>query len=121
RLKAQAVRVPDGLAIPVEVTEERGPEFGDRRYALGFRKAEAAPADAPARAVRPALHLTVMKGKAVQEAYDFDAERVYLGRLEEVLDATGRVKRRNDVAFLDEGDQSQTVSREHARIAWDPE
>ncbi|HTQ78519.1 MAG TPA: FHA domain-containing protein, partial [Thermoanaerobaculia bacterium] len=33
----------------------------------------------------------------------------------------GRVKRRNDVAFLEEDDLSQTVSREHARIAWDPE
>jgi hypothetical protein len=124
RLKSRGVRVPEGLALPVLVTEERGPEFGDRRYALGFRKAaqgEAGFAEAPGRAVRPVLHLTVMKGKAVEESYDFDADRVYLGRLEEVLDAAGRVKRRNDVAFLDEGDQSQTVSREHARIAWDPE
>jgi len=31
------------------------------------------------------------------------------------------VKRRNDIAFLEEGELNQTVSREHARIAWDPE
>ncbi len=132
RLKAQGVRVPEGLTVPVVVTEERAPEFGDRRYALGFRKAPAAadaadaadtahigPNASPRRAARPPLHLSIVKGKAVQEAYDFDAERIYLGRLEEVLDVAGRVKRRNDVAFLDEDDLAQTVSREHARIAWD--
>jgi hypothetical protein len=121
RLKTQGVRVPEGLEMPVLVTEERVPEFGDRRYALGFRKATQAEAASPARNVRPVLHLTIMKGKAVQESYDFAADRIYIGRLEEVLDAAGRVKRRNDVAFLEEGDLSQTVSREHARIAWDPE
>jgi pSer/pThr/pTyr-binding forkhead associated (FHA) protein len=63
----------------------------------------------------------VIKGKAGRETYDLDLDRVYLGRLEEVLDGAGRVKRRNDVAFLEEGDLSQTVSREHARIAWDAE
>jgi pSer/pThr/pTyr-binding forkhead associated (FHA) protein len=63
----------------------------------------------------------VLKGKAVKDAYELDLDRVYLGRLEEVLDAAGRVKRRNDVAFLEEGEASQTVSREHARIAWDAE
>jgi hypothetical protein len=139
RFKSQNVRLPQGFAIPVQVTEERGPEFGDRRYALAFAKsaqgeADADPAanlaspanavktgDRPARNVRPSLHITVVKGKAAQETYDFDAERIYLGRLEEVLDVAGRVKRRNDVAFLEEGDLSQTVSREHARIAWDRE
>ncbi len=138
RFKSQGVRVPQGFAIPVQVTEERGPEFGDRRYALGFAKSAEGegpmptkppmPTNAandrgnrPARNVRPSLHITVVKGKAAQETYDFDADRIYLGRLEEVLDVAGRVKRRNDVAFLEEGDLSQTVSREHARIAWDRE
>jgi FHA domain len=124
RLKAQGVRVPEGLAIPVQVTEEPAPEFGDRRYALGFRKAAEKEGEGPGRArniARPVLHLTVLKGKAVEDSYDLNADRIYLGRLEEVLDAAGRVKRRNDVAFLEEGELNQTVSREHARIAWDPE
>jgi len=122
RLKAQGVRVPEGLAVPVQVIEERGPEFGDRHYTLAFRKAAERPAEGPGRsAARPVLHLKVFKGQAVQEAYDLAADRIYLGRLEEVLDAAGRVKRRNDVAFVEEGEANQTVSREHARIAWDPE
>jgi hypothetical protein len=82
---------------------------------------EAPPVPAQRRAGRPVLHLSVLKGKAVRDSYELSAERIYLGRLEEVLDAAGRVKRRNDVAFLEEGDLSQTVSREHARIAWDPD
>jgi hypothetical protein len=68
---------------------------------------------------RPPLRLSVLKGTAVRGTYELDGERVYLGRLDEVLDATGRVKRRNDVAFVEEGEINQTVSREHARIAWD--
>jgi hypothetical protein len=38
-----------------------------------------------------------------------------------VEDDEGRVRRRNDVAFLEEGDVSVTVSREQARLAWDEE
>jgi len=121
RLKANGARCPEGLAIPVEVTEQDGPEFGGRRYALAFRKAAQGEAETPARAARPLLRLAILKGKAVRDAYDFTADRVFLGRLEEVLDAGGRVKRRNDIAFLEEGEIEQTVSREHARIAWDPE
>ena len=121
RLKGNGARFPEGLAILVEVTEQDGPEFGGRRYALAFRKTDQGEAEIPARAARPLLRLAILKGKAVRDAYDLAADRVYLGRLEEVLDAAGRVKRRNDVAFLEEGEIEQTVSREHARIAWDAE
>ena len=124
RLKAAGARFPEGLAVPVEVTEQGGAEFGGRRYALAFRKAAQGEAGGPlpqAPAARPLLRLAVLKGKAPRDAYEFAADRVFLGRLEEVLDAAGRVQRRNDVAFLEEGEIEQTVSREHARIAWDPE
>lgn len=83
--------------------------------------ASAAGGMAAARSGRPVLRLAVLKGSAAQPAYSFDAERIYLGRLAEVLDGAGRVRRRNDVAFLEEGEVNQTVSREHARIAWDAE
>ncbi|HLX09516.1 MAG TPA: FHA domain-containing protein [Thermoanaerobaculia bacterium] len=121
RLQAQGARFPEGLAVPVEVTQQDGPEFGGRRYALAFRKAAQGEAEPAMPAARPLLHLAVLKGKAVSDAYELSGERIFLGRLEEVLDAGGRVKRRNDVAFLEEGEIEQTVSREHARIAWDAE
>jgi pSer/pThr/pTyr-binding forkhead associated (FHA) protein len=65
--------------------------------------------------------MTVLKGTATQKVYDLDSTRVLLGRLQEVVDSDGRVRRRNDVAFLEAGEINSTVSREHARISWDPE
>jgi hypothetical protein len=134
RFKALGVRFPEELAIPVEITEmpetpETGAtaEPGGRRYALQFRQMSDGAASGSgvaggiARKPRPVLQLTVMKGQAAAATYESSAERLYLGRLEEVVDASGRVKRRNDVAFLEEGEVNQTVSREHARIAWDAE
>jgi hypothetical protein len=151
RLKAGGVELPAGLAIPIQVTTEGDPEpggpdsgvpaFGGRRYALAFRSlgreatnagqppaaagrqaaAGGTEATPPPRDARPRLHVAVLKGQATRDSFDLDADRIYLGRLDEVLDTAGRVKRRNDVAFLEEGECNQTVSREHARIVWDPE
>jgi hypothetical protein len=97
---------------------QEGGERGDPRS--GFAELPTAKLARPAEAAPwPALRLSVLKGKAVREVYAFAADRIQLGRLEEVLDHTGRVRRRNDVAFLEEGDVNETVSREHARITWD--
>ena len=138
---------PDGGLDPTEVPTARlplspgtdagkAPSAGAARTAgapgaAGSASAGAGAAEKPAPAAaarptppraasgRPPLHLSVLKGVAARGTYELDGERVYLGRLDEVLDATGRVKRRNDVAFVEEGEINQTVSREHARIAWD--
>jgi hypothetical protein len=119
RLRAQGVRLPPGLAVAVEVTEERLPEFGERRYALAFRQTAAAvpepveagdPGASGRSGARPGLRLSILKGKAGREVYDLALERVYLGRLEEVLDGGGRVKRRNDVAFVEEGRDEGSAS-----------
>jgi hypothetical protein len=129
RLRERGVEPPSGLEVAVHVVEE-GPGgeaeegFGERRFQVLYGKSEegAGGAGGARRAGgegRPVLELTVLKGKAARQVYTPQAERVLLGRLAEVLDADGRVKRRNDVAFLDEGEINETVSREHARIAWD--
>jgi hypothetical protein len=72
---------------------------------------------------RPRLQLRVARGRADQDLYAFEQDRVYIGRMPEVLDEHGRVKRRNHVAFLDDGEENETVSREQARIVYrdDPE
>jgi hypothetical protein len=119
RLRDLEAKAPGDLEVEVAVTEEPSPAFGDRRFRLEFQKAEAAPAETP---VRPILDLTILKGTATQRVYTFPGpDRIHLGRLEEVVDDEGRVRRRNDVAFLEEGDISTTVSREQARLAWDDE
>lgn len=129
RLSELDARAPSDLEVTARIEEgaDAESEFGERRFRVTYERAEsvAAPTPettaAPAGAVRPTLELTVLQGTATQKVFSSTADRVYIGRLREVLDPEGRVKRRNDVAFLDEGEINQTVSREHARILWDGE
>jgi len=128
RLADRGCPVPAGFDVEVAFDEETHPRFGERRFYVEYlsQEAPAAPATAPAAgsaasATRPLLELTVLKGTATQRVYELEGPRVFLGRLEEVVDPDGRVRRRNDVAFLESGEINSTVSREHARIAWDGE
>lgn len=134
RLAECGCPVPSDLKVDVEVTEQGGPEYGDRRYRIDFERVErgagAPPPIVPAGAgtvqmpsptleEKPTLELTVLKGTATRKVYSFPAGRLHIGRMEEIVDDEGRVRRRNDVAFLEEGDVNQTVSREQARILYD--
>jgi FHA domain len=124
RLADRGCPVPPGFAVEVAFDEEAHPRFGDRRFYVEYLNREAPAAAAAAvspAAARPTLELTVLKGVATQRVYELDGPRAFLGRLEEVVDPDGRVRRRNDVAFLEVGEINSTVSREHARIAWDAE
>ena len=138
RLTECGCPVPSDLDVDVEVVEESGLEAGARRHHIEFERAERT-AKPPAPALptlissagtvavppptlggdRPTLELTVLKGTATRKVYSFPAGRVYIGRMEEIADEEGRVRRRNDVAFQEDGDVNQTVSREHARILYD--
>jgi hypothetical protein len=139
RIAERGCPVPPDLDVQVEVTDEASPAFGDRRYLIQFERAERSAAKPPAPALptqvsgagtvampapvlesgRPTLELTVLKGNATRKVYSFPAGRVHIGRMEEIADEEGRVRRRNDVAFQEDGDVNQTVSREHARILYD--
>lgn len=120
RLRDSGSSVPPGLEVDVQVTAEARPEFGDRHWHVVYHRDEVSAEAGPGR--RPALVLTITQGKARQRVYSFESQdRITLGRLDEVLDEEGRVKRRNDVAFLEEGEVNRTVSREQARILWDVE
>jgi hypothetical protein len=122
RLREAGCPVPPDLAVAIVFEEEVLPRFGERRFFIEYAKAgSAAAAPAAAGPERPALELTVLKGEATQHVYNLEGPRIHLGRLEEVLDAEGRVRRRNDVAFHEPGEINSTVSREHARITWDGE
>lgn len=140
RLAEYDCPAPADLEVEVEVSEEGGPAFAGRHFLVHYErverpaaKAAAPPVSSPPSAAtiampapllagdRPTLELTVLKGSSTQRVYSFPAGRVNVGRLEEIADEEGRVRRRNDVVFLEEGDVNQTVSREHARIAYDEE
>ncbi len=119
RLRDRDCPVPPDLTVEIVMEEEPLPQFGDRRFFVEYAKGETAPA--AAETVRPLIELTVLKGDATQRVYEPEGPRILLGRLEEVVDADGRVRRRNDVAFHEQGEINSTVSREHARITWDDE
>lgn len=125
RLRERDCPVPAGFDVEVVLDAEPHPRFGERRFFVEYEKGESAPAAPSASpagpSARPTLELTVLKGTATQRVYELEGPRMFLGRLEEVVDADGRVLRRNDVAFKEEGEINSTVSREHARISWDEE
>jgi hypothetical protein len=63
---------------------------------------------------------TIVKGQAEAarlQLRTFDC--ITLGRLAEIEDEEGHIRRRNDVTFLEEGEEKRTVSREQARVLWD--
>jgi hypothetical protein len=68
----------------------------------------------------PETRLVILKGSAENPEYQLKKKRILVGRLLEVLDREGRMVRRNDVVFLDNGsDVNSTVGRAHARIWFD--
>lgn len=62
------------------------------------------------------VRLSVARGRAARKVVRVCAERVNLGRGEEVVDRDHRLARRNDVAFVAGDDAGDTVSRAHAHI-----
>ena len=66
---------------------------------------------------RPAARLTVIRGQADVERLAIERDRIYLGRMKEIVDAKVGLKRRNDLAF----DASETtVARRHAVLIYEP-
>ncbi|MCP4663397.1 MAG: FHA domain-containing protein [bacterium] len=114
-LKGAGSPVPAGLRVEVSICEETEADFGDRRFRIDYRS-ESAPKKAHD---PPRLEITVIKGDATEPIYRLAGRHFYVGRLEEVLDKHGRLSRRNDVAFRDEGEINTTVSRRHALIRFD--
>lgn len=108
-LRDSGVRVPERFQVLVEF-EPAGPD--QALFAVEFISAEDLP-EQP----RPAAQLLVVKGVAEQAAYPITKDRILIGRLAELLDREGQMARRNDVVFLDNGDEvNSTVGRAHATV-----
>jgi hypothetical protein len=98
-------------AFSVEV---RTAECGDGAFQIEYGTAPPTTPALPAPA-----SLVVVKGKAENETYSISKPRTNIGRLAELTDAEARVVRRNDVVFLEGGDEANsTVSRKHAHIGF---
>ncbi|MDQ2901867.1 MAG: FHA domain-containing protein [Acidobacteriota bacterium] len=103
-------RVPAGFTVSVEITAEEGAQ----PFRIVFHRKKAAPKSEPS---RPAARLSVVRGQSETSQIEIQADRVNLGRMKEVVDERGGLRRRNDVAFAE---NETTVSREHAYIRFDP-
>ncbi len=102
------------VKVSVEVIEDSAaPQFQ-----LEFKRVEkpAKGAAATPAKVRPAAWLYVESGNAERPEYYIGKDVTYLGRLKEVREKQGGLRRRNDVAF---DDAETTVSREHAHITFE--
>ena len=70
----------------------------------------------------PAASLDLIAGTAEPSSLHGAGSRIHLGRMREVFDRNGQLVRRNDLAFLDNGDEiNSTVGRAHATIFLDEE
>lgn len=63
-----------------------------------------------------------MKGKTEKDFYVFKSASINIGQRYEVFDSEGKLVRRNDIVFLDDGESiNETVSRLHANMKLDLE
>jgi hypothetical protein len=95
-------------------------EGADGEYRLDFRRQPLNARRAPKMTTQSALHLSVMCGKANRMRFAFTDARINLGRLDSVVDRQQRVVRHNHVAFADDDEVNQSVSRAHAHLEFDP-
>lgn len=114
---------PALLEVIVEVDEE--PAEGGTAYHIIYEAKLAgtlSSADEAKGRAKAKAQLIVVHGKAEPMKYRLTKKRTNVGRQPEVLDKEGLPLRRNDLVFLEDGDEvNQTVSRIHAHINHDRE
>jgi hypothetical protein len=121
RLREARVQSPGNLEIFVQFQEDSAPDSSEASARRAFELEFVRP-DELNKPEIPEVTLTVIKGSAEQGTYQMRKERILIGRLSEVLDREGRLVRKNDVAFQDNGDDiNSSVGRIHARIWLDLE
>jgi hypothetical protein len=117
KLKDSEARYPAEIEIAIELQQIPSvpSPVSPSLFQLDFVKAD------PLRKPEiPEMKLVTVKGAAEAPEFLFKKERILVGRLSEVLDREGRMVRKNDVVFLDNGDDvNSTVGRAHARIWFD--
>jgi hypothetical protein len=113
RLGQAGCSAPAGLFVEVEI-ELRTEETTNAPFEIDCRKKKKQ--ESPSKA-----SLVVLKGTAAQESYTINKSAFNIGRSEEITDKRKqRVLRRNDMVFLESGDESaNTVSRIHAHIEFE--
>jgi FHA domain len=118
RLEDQRAELPARLAIKVELVDKLALDVAARGFDVHYGSI---PTRRPVEDVAE-VRLTVITGSAEQQELCLKKKRINLGRLVEVIDAEGRLTRKNDVAFRDDAPPpNPSVSRAHAHLEFDPE
>ena len=114
----------EGVVVRLKFVDGTSDEWSGRDHSIELRRRATLPPPNRAGKARTVdhreLHLDIVAGTAARSRYSFNAPRINLGRLAEVLDRQQRILRQNHVAFVDgDDDESQSVSRTHAHIRFD--
>jgi hypothetical protein len=116
-LAGTGARFPQSLRVKSEIQEIAGPELTEPVFALEFVRPQDISKDG-----RPQASLVVVKGAAEHPSYPLTKGRCLIGRLAELTDREGQMARRNEIVFLDSGEEiNSTVGRAHAAVFYDPE
>jgi hypothetical protein len=118
RLRAAGCARAD-LAVHVTYVPRAQKHWTDQQFSLAFARVarQREVAEQPAAPAR--IELTIVKGSAEQQTYQFACERIDLGRGIEVRDTRTGLLRTNHVAFTDGADVNRTISRQHAHLSHD--
>ncbi|HEY2931245.1 MAG TPA: FHA domain-containing protein [Acidobacteriota bacterium] len=109
--------ISEDFEVQVQIDSEASPDLpalAERGFFIRYERREKPKEEKPS---RPEALVTVTRGRAKQKTLRISAPKTNIGRLSEVIDMSGRVVRRNELAFLDmEDNVNSTVSRSHAHI-----
>ena len=107
------------VAVRLEETATQGEGGESRGFHIEFSRAKH-PARARRKHLPPQVEFVVVEGIAEHAFYRLQKPRIRLGRLKEVMDKEGQMVRRNDIVFVDNGEEiNSTVGRAHATIYFD--
>ena len=112
-LLEERVTPPAGLALAVSYPPDAATELR-----VFCERAEAAPA--PVREPMPPVRLVVLEGATDAAELPLEGTIVNVGRSKDVVDASGRPVRRNQIRFPEDldADLNSTVSRAHAHLKY---
>jgi len=120
-LAASGCDLPRGFTIAVQYRRKppagwtEGQHFAVTGHTSDATDPRAPAGDAGAPAL-PQVSLKVIKGRAAKKTLELRAERINIGRQEEVSDRDRRIVRRNHLAFSEGDEIGASVSRAHAHI-----
>lgn len=120
-LRREIGAAPVSLRVKVNVVVQPPPEDAASVFNITFRR-EAGGDGGESIAAGAKAQIVIIRGKASRKRYALDKDRIYIGRIPQAIDESGRIVRRNDVVFEDNGDKvNQSVSRIHAQIRYNKE